>query len=39
LFLTAKPIFGLDLLSAIRVQQSSRARAVICKSESLANRL
>lgn len=35
LFLTAKPTFGLDLLSAIKVQQSSRASAVMCKSESL----
>ena len=38
LFLTVIPTVGPDLLSDIKVQQSSRARAVICKSESLINR-
>lgn len=35
LFLTAKPTFWMDFLSTIIVQQSSNARAVICKSMSL----
>lgn len=35
LFLTVRPTFGPDLLSAINVQHNSRARAAICKSESL----
>lgn len=38
MFLTVKPTFALDLLSAINVQQSSSASAVMCKSESLKSK-